>query len=323
MNIIGRELEVGIGVESVRGTALLGRWGKKLVATILPKNQKVVDESSDNGFEDSPSARIVKEWFEGDIEGNVHADLIGYLLTNIYGNVQSTLVGSGVYSHAFSLLHNVEHPSVSIFRKDGDVINEKYGGGVVGNLDINAVSDDYVKFKTTIALSNSASSAESPSYNAEYDFVGRDVTIKMADTEAGLSGANAIKVKSASIKFNNNPINDHNCGSYSPDMYNSLLGIEVEITKNFNSTDYEDLYKSNDYKYMQISIEGEADIGGGNKPKIVLTLNKGQIQAWERSGNVGDLVEETFTVKAFKNDEDGEASTVLLQNLTSEYIIGS
>ena len=318
MNIIGREIEVGVGLETVRGTPVApSRWIKKISANVLPRNEKVVDESTFGGLEDSDNARVTKKWFDGDIEGNLHADVAGYFFLNLYGSIVTTGIGTGAYSHAFSLEQDIEHPTISVYRKDGSVINQKYGGGVVNTLEISATAGELVKFTSNIILSTGASSTETPAYLTEYDFIGRDITIKVADTEGGLAGATALTVKNVSISFSSNAIVDHKFGSYNPDIYNSAFGIEVSITKNMGDSTFETLFNADTYKYMQITIESEAEIATGKKASIVLTLNKAQVQSWERSGDANSLVEETIGLKAFYNATDGEASTLVLQNKTA------
>ncbi|MFA5050953.1 MAG: phage tail tube protein [Patescibacteria group bacterium] len=324
MNIIGRQEEIGIGVESVRGTpTTASRWFKKLTASILPRAEKAVDESSMGVLEDSQGARITKKWSDGDIEGYLHADMIGYILLNLYGSVDSSIVASGVYSHEFTLEQSLEHASLSIFRKDGDIISEKYGGGVVNTLELSAKAGEYIKAVVNIILGTSATSTEVPTYGTEYDFIGRDISIKIADTEAGLTGATAMTVKGFSLKINANAITDHKFGSYNPDIYNSALGIELEVMKNFEDSTFEALYKANTYKYVQIKIEGEADLGSGNKPTLTMLLNKAQITNWDRSADANALSEETVTFKAFYNATDTQASSIVLQNKTVSYAIGS
>lgn len=324
MNILGRNIEVGVGLETLRGTPIASsRWSKKITSSILPKVEKVVDEGVFGALEDSDNARIVKEWAEGSLEGNLHADLIGYLFANLYGSVVPTDLGDGAYSHLFTLEQSIEHPSLSIFRKDGGIVNEKFGGGVVNSLEISAKAGELIKFSADIILGTKATSTEVVSYAPEYNFVGRDITVKMADTEAELVGATAIKIKEMKASFKANAITDYKMGSYNPDVYNGVFAPEVEFVRNYGDTTFKDLYEANTYKYIQITIEGEADIGGGKKPKLVILLNKAQVMSREVSDEVSALSEETISLKAFYNSSDSEASSVVLQNKTDSYVIGS
>lgn len=318
---VGRQLEVGVAVEGVRGTgeAAPTKWIKHVTADIIPRTEKAVDDNVRGVLEDSEGARVVREWFEGELSGILHADMLGYLLLSIYGSVSSQS-GSGAYTHTFSVLQDVQHPTLTFFRKDGDVESQAYAGGVISALEISASTDDYLRFSATVMASGEAAHTEEATYDTEYDFIGKDVTVKVATTEGGLSSAQPIKAKTLTIRFDPGVIADYVLGSNNPDdHYNGKMAIEVEFSKNYDSTDFEDLFKSGAYRYMQIAAEGDASIGSTH-PGFVLTLNKAQVQDWERSGSQDELVEETVTLKAFFNATDGEQSTFALTNLTAAYV---
>lgn len=317
---VGRQLEIGVAVEGVRGTgeAAPAKWIKHVSADIIPRTEKVVDDNVRGVLEDSEGARVVREWFEGELAGILHADMLGYMLLSVYGSVVTT-PGSGAYTHMFSVLQDVQHPTLTFFRKDGEVESQAYSGGVISALEISASTEDYVRFSATALASGAAPHTEDATYNTEYDFIGKDITVKVANTEGGLAAAPLIKAKTLTVRFDPGVIADYVLGSNNPDdHYTGKMAIEVEFSKNYDSTDFEDLFKSGAYRYVQIAVEGDATIGSTN-PGFTLILNKAQVQEWERSGAQDELVEETIKLKAFYNAADGEQSTLALTNLTAAY----
>nr|MDD4609457.1 hypothetical protein [Bacteroidaceae bacterium] len=94
---------------------------------------------------------------------------------------------------------------------------------------------------------------------------------------------------------------------------------EGSLTRNFIDTTFKALSLSDTSKYVQITIEGDADLGSGVHPKITILLNKVQFSNQAISGGSDELVEETIDFKAFFNETDSEIGTVTLVNLTSEY----
>ena len=73
---------------------------------------------------------------------------------------------------------------------------------------------------------------------------------------------------------------------------------------------------------MSITITGDADLGGGTYPTITMILNRVQVQDWNRDdAGAGELVGQPVSVKAFFNETDGEQSSLVLRNLTTEYDI--
>lgn len=322
MELIGKEIEFGIGVEKVRGTAQLTaeKWVKKVTANVMERAEKVMDDSTRNVLADSLGSRIVKKFIEGDVKGILHADPIGYMFYNLFGAVSSSNVSGSVYSHTFSVQNSIQHTALTLFMKDGSVDQLSLSNCMIGSLEISATTDDYVRFTASFQGKASATNADTPSYDTEYDFIGKDITVKFADSEAGLTTATAERVKDMTITFNTGLISDHCFGSYNPDdIYNGQMNIGGELTLNFDSQTFKDLYLADTYKYMQIKITGDANIGGGNYPDLQITLNRVQINDWSKDDTRDEIVPQTVGFKAYYNETDSEQVAVVLQNLTSEY----
>jgi len=320
--IIGRQIAAGIGVEDVRGTAPTtpDRWFRAVTASIVERAERATDDTKRGRLEDSEGARIVRKWVEGSLEGIVHADAIGFLFYNLYGAVNSQVVTGSIYDHVFTLQNSIQHPSLSVFAYDGGVQNLVYRNGMVSSLELTVTTDDYVRFSAEFIAKDSASNADSPSYATEYDFISRDVTMKIADTEGGLSGATALKVKEMNISWTAEAIADYVFGSYNPDdVYNSSFMIEGQMTLNYEDNTFKDLYLADTYKYMQIVIEGAADIGSGNHPTITILFNRVQFNDWNREGGNDELVTQPVSFKAFLNVTDSQQSEVTLRNLMASY----
>lgn len=321
--IIGRQIECGVGVEETRGTpqGTAEKWFKKVAATVVERAEKAHDPSTRNRIEDSCGTRVVRKWIEGELNGNVHADPFGYFLYNIFGAVSSSNVTGSVYSHTFTLAQSIQHASLSLFAKDGSAQQLVYDTAMINTLSIEAAVGDYVKFTASFMAADATDNSDTPSYaNTDYDFIGRDVTVKIADTEAGLSGATALEAKEISLSLDAGLIANHVLGSNTPeDIYNAKMSIEGTIRLPFTGETYKDLYLGDTYKYMSIAIVGEADIGSGNYPTLTFTLYRVQVTDWNRSDESDALSEETIAFKAFYNASDAKAIQAVLKNLTAEY----
>lgn len=324
--LLGKQIELGVAVEGTRGTAqtTASKWVKKVSADIMARTERVVDDSTQGIMEDSANSRVVKKWFDGDLAGVVHADTIGYFFYQVYGTVVSTNVTGSVTSHAFALLQNVEHPTLTFFAKDGDNSQEVFDTGVVNTLELTATTDDFVRFSSNVLASEATANSDTPSYDTEYDFIGKDINVKVADTEAGLSGATALCIKELNITWNTGATPKECFGSYSPNnMFNTTMSIEGSFTKDYTDDTFKDLFTGDSAKYMQIAIVGDTVLTGSNSPEITILFNKVQVQDWSRTDARDEIVTEEVSFKAFYNNTDTEQSTVTLQNLTTEYEIGS
>ena len=323
MSFIGKQIEMGVSVEGTRGSAesTTSKWVKNTTADIILNTEKVVDDNSQGRIEDSVGQRTTQKWLEGSLEGILHVDPIGYFFKQLYGDLTTTTVSEGsVYSHEFTVANDIDNPTLSIFLKDGSVKEKVYNGAVVSSFELSADIDDYVRYTTDLIARDESDSTNTPSYDNEYDFVARDITLKIANTESGLTSATAVDAKNLDITWDAGAIRDHVFGSYSPnDIYNANFSIEGSFEKNYEDSTFRDLWKGDDAKYMEITIEGEADLGSGNNPSITILLNKVQITDWSRGGGNEDLVTEDVSFKAFYNEDDDQQSKVTVQNATDNY----
>jgi len=324
MEIIGRNIEFGVATEATRGTAetTADKWLRKVTANVIERAVHATDETTRGVLEDGEGRRVVQRFVEGDIESIAHADMLGYLFANLYGAAVTTeLTASEAWSHAFNLKQDIQHVSLTLFAKDGSVQQSTYSNAMISSLELTASIDDYVRFTAGFIASVAASNSDTPSYDTEYDFIARDITIKIAETEGGLSGASAVKAKDLGITFDQGLIRDHVVGGYTPDdVYNARMMIEGTMTLNFTDETFKDYYLSNDDLYMSITITGEANIGGStDKPQIEIILYKTQFTDWSREGAGNDLVTQDVSFRAFYNATDQKQSQVTIQNGTETY----
>ncbi len=320
--IVGRQIEFGVATEASRGAAeaTVDKWMRKVTATVVEKAAHALDDTTRGRLEDGEGRRVVQTYIEGEVEGVIHADVMGYLFSNIYGVVNTSTVAGSVKSHVFTLRQNIQHASLTLFTKDGSVQQRSFANAMINTLEVSASIDDYVRFKAGFIAVVAAANSSTPSYDTEYDFIARDITVKIADSEAGLSGATATKVKDLTIKWDQGLIRDHVVGAYTPsDIFNARLMIEGEFTLNFTDTTFKTLYLGNAAKYMSITLSGEADLGSSNPPKLIVLLNKVQFMDWTRAGGADELVTQPIKFRAFYNPSDAKQSTVTLQNLTASY----
>lgn len=322
VEIIGKQIEVGVSVEATRGVvpATVSKWVRNSSVNLLEKAESVTDEATRGVFEDSEGRRITKTFIEGDIEMPLFLESVGYLFYNLYGGVTSTVVSGAIYSHVFALAQSSLAPSLSFFVKDGGVQELAMSNSHINTLEITANPEEYVTIKTGILATKATDSVLVPSYTTERDFIGKEVVVKLADTEAGLAGAIGICVKDLSVSFDKGLISDYCLGSVIPtNIYTSKMSIEGSFTKNFDSEIYKDLYLGAGTKYMSIAITGDTVISGTTYPSITLVFNKVQINDWKRGGGKDDLVTEEISFKAYYNSADAKASKITVVNSTTVY----
>ena len=84
---IGRKVAVGIGKETVRGTAVTATyWVRHLSLDFKRKGELAQNESALGVREKVSDSEITKVWAEGKLEGKVNHKSIGLILLGAFGS---------------------------------------------------------------------------------------------------------------------------------------------------------------------------------------------------------------------------------------------
>lgn len=119
MKYSGDLVEIGIGKEAVRGTAIAPSFGWKWTAlSVVDKTIMSVDEGRRGIIEDSLNSYVAGTYAEGDLEGPVRDQLIGLVLLAMFGTADDSTVETGVYDHVFSVSESNTHPSLTINKRE-------------------------------------------------------------------------------------------------------------------------------------------------------------------------------------------------------------
>lgn len=319
-SIIGKEIEFAVANEVVRGTAetTATKNVRKVECNIIPQTEIVEDDTTSSGLEDGEGLSITKKFTEGDVSSIVHADSFGYFLNNLYGTVVTTAEGDA-FKHEYSLLQNIEHPTLTLFIKDGAIQQSKVANGVLTNLEITASVEDYVRYTASFMGKEAVDDTSTlPTATKEYDFVGKDVTIKVADTLEGLAGASALDIENITLTWNPNVQTAYFLGSYSPaKINNGAFRIEGSFTKHFVDETFKGMKEGNTSKFMQIEIKSSVAIDTGVYPTLTIIMDRVMVTDWSRTSAGNEYVKENVSFRAFKNSDTGNQSVVELTNLSS------
>ena len=112
---IGRQINVGFGIEGTRGTATpVTNWQAKTELSFDEKAETIQDESSIGVITDSRNSYIAKKRAEGEISGHIEANSIGYLLYALLGSKDVAVATTGAYTHTFELAETNQSPSLTV-----------------------------------------------------------------------------------------------------------------------------------------------------------------------------------------------------------------
>lgn len=325
---IGRLVNIGIGKESARGTAVAPTfWIPKMELSHDDKIQQVVNESSVGVIEDAEDASIVQKYAEGSLKGRAQDDSLGLWLLSAIGSVSSAAVGGEtlVYDHTFSVLESGQHPSLTVAVKDPNAGNGlRYTLAMLESFEFSAELNRYVEIAVKYrANANATGAALTPSYPTTSNyFLPQHGVFKIATTQAGLGAASAVSVKKAQFTISKNVEDDQVIGNVAAsDRLNKQFAIEGSVEIMYDDRSYIDTIMLGDLaKAMRIQfINTDKTIGSTSNPTITFDFHKVKLQEVAVNQGNGDFVTQTLKFKAFYSLTDAKMITTVLRNLTTSY----
>lgn len=317
---IGRKVAVGIGKETVRGTAVAAAfWVRHLSLDFKQKGEVVQNESALGVREKFSDSEIVKEWGEGKLEGKVNSKSIGLILLGTFGTVVSAANGAA-YNHTFTVDESNTPQSLTLSKVDG-VNSRRHALAMIKSLEITIEAGEYVKFSADIVSKKGTDVANTVAYVTEYEFTSKDAYVKFANNVAGLGAATASAVKSAKITLDTGVDPYYEVGNTSPaEIHAGAIEITGEVVARHTDSTYEDMYHNNTRKAMLLGFKNTAvDLGGGVNPSLEFTLEQARISDWDTSNDLDAIVEQTMGIAGEFSTATGKAITAVLTNNQTSY----
>lgn len=318
---IGRKVAVGIGKETVRGTAVAPAfWVRHLSLDFKKRGEAVQNESALGRREKFSDSEIVREFAEGNLEGKVNSKSIGLILLGAFGTVNSAANGAG-YDHTFTVDQSNTPQSLTIAKVDG-VNSRRHALAMIRSLEINIEAGEYVKFTADLIAKKGATGAtETVAYVEEYEFTSKDAFVKFADEVADLGAASNSAIKSGRITLDLGVEPYYEVGSTEPaEIHAGAIEVTGEIVARHTNGTYEDMYYGNTKKAMQFGFENSAvDLGGGLNPALVFTLPQVSVTDYDTSNDLDAIVEQTMGITGQINLTEGYAVEAVLTNDQASY----
>lgn len=319
---VGDRVSLGIGRESTRGTGVSAAlW----VPAVGFDFQQRVNTQSIMGAQGkiigSQEERILQTFGQGTITMDLRANAVGYFLTQLFGDVDTTDNGSGEFSHTFNLTHSNNHPTLSLFIKDPNKSERFVRSALesfVWNFTADAVSTVEIGF---MSEPPSDQSATEDFTTTDYVFPPGTATFKIAADQSSLSGASATTVNNWTLTVNKGSDPDFASGSANPnDIFNQSLEITGSFERVFDGDTEHDFVFDNTNRALRFEVEDTGvDLGAGNGPKLTYDLYNVDFTNFTRDVSLGDIVRETVEFKAHVEVSSGNTMTATLVNDKSDY----
>lgn len=320
----GRQLSIGIGKETTRGTAVAAQYWIPWSEIMNPEDQiaKVTNETSLARIESSDGADIVRTFAEVGWRTKLKHTHFGLICLSLFGTdtpAAQSAPNALAYDHVYTVAQDSQHQSLTIAMKDpnNDV---RFPGAVVGNLKIAVVPRGYVMYEVATSSKASASASNTVAHVQEKDYLPQHCTFKLATTQAGLDAASAVSIRAFNIEFDQGIMFEENVGAVAPtDVLNQIMKIKGSVTLTHNDTAYSVLQNTGVYRAIRFDMVHPDIIATSANPRVKIDLHRCDFTNYKRSVSLNDNVTESFEFTAHYSLTDSKMATVTVTNLLAAY----
>lgn len=321
-NYIGSLVNVGIGIEATRGTAVAPAIHTPVRSfSVLDKAEVVEQQAPYNTISTTMQSDVAKRWSNGAIETPIQDNAMGYFLTALMGaSPTTTTVETGVRQHVFNIANNNTHKSLSIHKIEGND-NRVYPGCMIENAEFNYVLGEYSYVNFGFLGKSGATASSSATYTEEKFFRPQDVTFKMASNYAGLTGASAIQVEDLKLTIDKGLVDYQALGSIElAEIFNQKIMVTGTATLLYDNNTYRDLYTLGTDRAVRIELENTKTLIGATKyPKLQFDIYKANVKSWEVEYSNEEIVKQTIEFEGRYSLTDTKEITATLINTVTSY----
>lgn len=321
--MIGRNFNLGIGKEVDRGVAVAPSFFVPLTspAFFYDQREDAVDDAGYGVIAEKTDRVITKKWAEGEMSGNIQDRSIGMFFLAALGQVSSAVKSgeTSVTEHTFTLAGSNLHPTFTIVAKN-TLQDLSHALCSLKSLKISCEAGKYATFNASMIGKKGAPATTTVIYSDENEFFSKMILLKLADSLAGLSAAEAIKVTSFDISFEKNAELRYALGSEEPfDVCNQQFTVEGNIDAYFTDATLKQLYENGTNKALRIDAVHNKTIGTASNPRIIIDLAKVQFDEFKYAGGINDCVSQTLKFSGFYSLADASIVKIVLTNTQASY----
>jgi len=317
--VAGRQVEIGVGIESTPGTSVTPTVYPQWNDFSLQATAEKSNFNSARGIRHAVSdSRIRRKMGEGSIGVVPNVQIAPYLFDLALGVLNTSTVDgeTSVYDHTFTTQNEGSAMKTGTFVvKHGGVVTEEYTNVVVNSLNLE-VSDDWATM-TAELLSKFPTTGQSltASYTKETQFNYSDLTVRFGSDLSTAENATAKPLKGFTLNINNNVMTDEAflSGSNEPVDGGFVAGnqeVTGSYTLQFEDTTELEKYKNNTKEAVIAQFTG-ASIGSAETEKITIQLGRLILTSPPKEYNMDGLIilSQEFTVE--HDSTDGNITAVV------------
>ncbi len=328
---LGREPTVGVGIESIPGTAVLAtKYLPFVTCNIRGIQEPIVDESV-KGIRDKTWGAITgPKHGEGDIETYADAENAAYLLYPALGSCSSVTASgeSAVYEHTITRKASNPPKTLTVIYNDTQD-TRKYAYSVINTLELN-VSDGLATISANILSKFPTSGTGTQAITEERVLAFKDYTIKFGSGATGTAAlvaaaaADATPVRNFTLKINNNAEVQYLSGDNDAAQVSfGEFEVDGEYTLFYENTTDRDHYEtlldsSNPIRAMIVSFTGDS-IGSAETEEIQIKIPNFHLNERTVDTASGGFITENPSFVAEYDPTETKTIQLVVTNETASY----
>lgn len=303
MKFVGRRGDLGIAIESTRGTPINPTfWVPWATMSVKDTVEEAREEQGMGVIADSDSKFVTMKMSEGEVESQLYDKALGAILVGVLGASPST-TGSDPYTHSYTLSNTNTHKTLSLYWSDPDR-SDMFPLSMVSSFSVSVEPSGIVNYTTgfmsKVAREWTAQTSDFTSLGNK--FLHQHVEVRLASNIAGLSGATPISLKGLELSIEKNTAYDNVMGTVEPeDILNQQLSVSGSLNLNLEDDTYRDFMLNGTYRAMEIKLNRSAN------SSLTLQFPRVDFSEWEPDYTLNEIVKQSINFKAnydAANDND-------------------
>ena len=315
---IPRRGAVGVAKEVTPGTYVSPAFWSPFQKFDLADDPGItVDDSAIGTVEEAFDAQALYSMAKGSWESFIYDEPFGLPLLSLFGSVSTAANADAstlVQDHTFTVSQTNTRPSLS-FTEKTPIHDVNYTMGVVSKLEITAEAKAFAKFSADVISKGSAANSPSstPAVTIENKFIPSGITLKIADTVAGLSGGTTIQLKSIKISFENGAKDDPDSLGYSgpAGMISETFKSSVALEGLYRDDTLRTLALAGTKKAVGIYLTNSAvTIGTAAHPGLTFLFEPGFFNPWSKSTDLNTAATQSTTFNGLYSTSNSKSLSV-------------
>lgn len=225
---------------------------------------------------------------------------------------------ASVRYHVYRRLNTNNHPTYTIYNHS-PIVDERAAYCMLDSFDVEAINGKMVSYDTKwMGKALASTGAQTPTYTAENDFVGRNGTAKTATAFLSVDASAAIDILQMKLSFTKKveaiqSVNNTNTTAIAS-FHNTEWDLKGTFVLKYDITTYRDFFIAGTNQAIRLTLASTGSIGSSTTPTIQFDIPSALLTSVGIPRTQGAIVKQTIAFTAQKDATRGFPCECFLSN---------